>query len=114
MIFPLLVGAAWLLWEAYVWKRQGMTWREIKGVTRFLLLGPGPTPKCRVCEIDLPDPMLREELGHGAFVCLDCEEEVRLEAGLIRPDWFDQPCPPEGPKEVPKRPGGLGVSSKEI
>jgi hypothetical protein len=102
MIFELAALGSWLYWGYRCWKRDGHSWSEAKSVTKWLFLGPGPTPQCRVCEVDLPDPMLRDELGHGAFVCLDCEEEVRLEAGLIRPDWFDQPLPPEG-QEVPKQ-----------
>lgn len=104
MIWVILAASAFFLWDVLVNepKRGGrLTLREVAGVTKWLMLGPGETPKCRVCEIECPDPMLREDIGYGAVLCMDCEEEVRLEAGLIRPDWFDQPLPPEGP-EVPE------------
>jgi hypothetical protein len=70
------------------------TWREIKGVTRFLLSGPEPTPNCRACGKELPDPMLREALGHGAFVCEPCNDEIELEVGLAYPSWWTEKEPP--------------------
>ena len=103
MILELAALGSWLFWEYRCAKRAGFGWREFKGVTKFLLVAPKPIPPCRACGEELPDNhLLREEIGHGAELCLDCYEEVALEAGLIRPDWFDQPLPPEG-SEVPKQ-----------
>jgi DNA-directed RNA polymerase subunit RPC12/RpoP len=71
-----------------------LTWREIKGVTRFLLSGPEPTPYCRACGKELPDPMLREPLGHGAFACEECNDKIELEVGLAYPSWWTEKALP--------------------
>jgi hypothetical protein len=38
--------------------------------------------------------MLREALGHGAFVCEPCNDEIELEVGLAYPSWWTEKEPP--------------------
>jgi hypothetical protein len=90
-----------LLFIYFSFRADGwITWTEFKGVTRWLLKGPEKVPCCRACEIELPDPMLREPLRYGAFVCLDCADEVEEAAGRLLPEWYTKPLPPRA-REVP-------------
>lgn len=92
MIF-FFIGIAYFAWDA--WK----TSRELRGYPSMRLLGGKVTiPKCRACEKELPDPLDREMMGHGAYACYPCWGKIQLEVGLTKPDWFDKPLPPEIPE----------------
>ena len=100
MIGLFLIGIG--IWVWVEMRERQLTWREIKGVTRFLLTSKGmePDPVCRGCGTPLPDPLFRVELGHGAIVCEKCETEINAEVGLNYPSWFELPLPDE-PKAIP-------------
>jgi hypothetical protein len=84
---------------AYFAYEEVKTYRRLRGYPSIRLLGPAePTPKCRACLKELPDPLDREMMGHGAYACDPCWKEIQLEVGLTKPDWFDGPCPPEPEK----------------
>ncbi len=95
MIGLFLIGIG--IWVWVEMRERQLTWREIKGVTRFLLTSKGmePDPVCRACGVPLPDPIFRMEIGHGAIVCEKCEDEINAEVGLAYPSWFERPLPPE-------------------
>jgi ribosomal protein L32 len=90
-----IVLAIWLGYEYISLRRQGVTFREIKGVTKWLLLGPAPTPECRACGVKLPDQWLRIEVGHGAYICEDCEKDVEKDLQAMLPEWYTKPLPAE-------------------
>jgi hypothetical protein len=55
-----------------------------------------PEVRCRACDVKLPkDPLWWVELSPGVYVCEDCEDPIKLEAGLRYPEWFHQPLPAE-------------------
>ncbi len=95
---------AWMSYKEAQYK-SGLHWYEIKGVTKFLLLGEMPVKrKCRACDQPLPDDtILHVELSPGVYVHEECSEPILLEAQLTYPDWFEQPMPelpPEEPKQI--------------
>lgn len=58
------------------------------------------TPRCRQCEVGLADPLFRNAIGHGAYLCDDCNEVIELEVGLRYPDWWNE-SDKAPPKAIP-------------
>jgi hypothetical protein len=97
---------------------SGLKWHEVVAITKWMMLGPRPVAKCRACEKELKDPMLRAEIGYGAFLCEECEELVGAEAGLLLPEWFVNPLPIEDVPQLNKITmapcSGCGMEKAEV